>query len=150
MEKGDKGHEKYSLYQAREYGEEWAPRGFAERARHNSHQWRIVISPEHGTEVDLTAMTRRVMQQLERDTGYAVDWVAANHYDTAHPHTHIMVRGVDREGRVVGIKRDYIRHGLTYRTQDILTQDLGPREQTLELQRTHAHDYDYDGGRERP
>jgi hypothetical protein len=28
-----------------------------------------------------------------------------NHYDTAHPHAHLVVRGVDREGREVRLDR---------------------------------------------
>ena len=86
-----------------------------------------MIAPERGADVDLTSVTRRAMAQMERDTGYQLDWVAANHYDTANPHTHIVVRGLDQEGREVGLKRHYIAHSFAYRTQDILTQDLGTR-----------------------
>ena len=34
------------------------------------------------------------MRQVERDLGTSLAWMAANHYDTKHPHTHIVVRGV--------------------------------------------------------
>ena len=83
-------------------------------------------------------MSRRAMAQMEKDTGYQLDWVGANHYDTAHPHTHIVVRGVDREGREVGLSAITWCGALQYRVQDILTQDLGPksREQTLNTHRS--------------
>lgn len=147
MEKGDRGHAPYALYQAQDQAVD--KQAFAARTRQDPHQWRIVLSPERGQEVDLTSLTRRAMAQMEHDTGYKLDWVAANHYDTAHPHTHIVVRGLEQEGREVGLKRDYMARGFQYRTQDILTQDLGQRslEQTLEHRQELA--YHLGGGRDR-
>ena len=139
MEKGERGHAPHTLYQAQDQAVD--KQAFAARTRQDPHQWRIVLSPERGQDVDLTSVTRRAMGQMEKDTGYQLDWVAANHYDTANPHTHIVIRGVDREGREVGLKRDYLSRSFQYRTQDIVTQDLGQRsqEQTLE----HRQDLDY-------
>jgi type IV secretory pathway VirD2 relaxase len=134
MEKGDRGHEAYGLYQAQDQAVD--QQAFAQRTRHDPHQWRIVLSPERGDAVDLTSVTRRAMAQMEKDTGYQLDWVAANHYDTAHPHTHIVMRGLDKDGQEVGLRRDYIARGFHYRTQDILTQDLGERVREPDLDRT--------------
>jgi type IV secretory pathway VirD2 relaxase len=148
----DKGRDASELYQ-REEGVSVDKTAFAARARQDPHQWRIVLAPERGQDVDLTSVTRRVMAQMEQDTGYRLDWVAVNHYDTAHPHTHILVRGLDQEGREVGVKRDYLLHGLRYRTQDIVTQDLGPREHALshtrDLEQTIRREVAVEWGRER-
>jgi type IV secretory pathway VirD2 relaxase len=144
MEKGDHGHEQYPLYK-QEAGIEVDKQAFAARTRQDPHQWHIVLSPERGAEVDLTSVTRRTMAQLERDTGYATDWVAVNHYDTAHPHAHILLRGRDLEGEDVGLKRDYLTRSLTYRVQDILTQDLGYRQDPKD----HAHERRIDQALER-
>ena len=38
------------------------------------------------------------MSQVERDLGRKIEWAAVNHFDTGHPHAHIVVRGVDRDG----------------------------------------------------
>ncbi len=63
------------------------------------HQFRLIISPEDGSELDLTAYVRRLMATLERDVGRPVEWAAVNHHDTSHPHAHVVIRGIDREGR---------------------------------------------------
>lgn len=135
----DQGRDASALYQ-REPDAAVDKTAFAAQTRQDPHQWRVVVSPERGKDVDLTSMTRRVMAQMELDTGYRLDWVAVNHYDTSHPHTHILVRGRDQAGHEVGVKRDYLLHGLRYRTQDIVTQDLGPREHTREHALTQSRD----------
>ena len=48
---------------------------------------------------------------MERDLGTQLEWVAAVHHNTEHPHVHIAVRGVDEEGRPLRIPREYIRLG---------------------------------------
>jgi type IV secretory pathway VirD2 relaxase len=32
------------------------------------------------------------MRQMEADLGTKLDWVAVNHYNTGHPHVHVIVR----------------------------------------------------------
>ncbi len=91
------------------------------------HQFRFIVSPEDGSELDLTAYVRRLMATLERDLGRNVEWAAVNHYDTSHPHAHIVVRGVDREGRELRIDRAYISAGMRWRAQELATEELGPR-----------------------
>lgn len=141
MEKGDKGHEAYALYRDVDREVPFDARGFAQSVRMDPHQWRFIVAPERSHAVDLTGLTRQTMAQMDQDTGYRLAWVAVNHYDTPHPHTHILVRGLDQEGQVVGLKRDYLTHGLLYRTQDLLTQELGLRG--LEHTREHAYEHGY-------
>ncbi|HEV3189557.1 MAG TPA: DUF3363 domain-containing protein, partial [Polyangiaceae bacterium] len=50
-----------------------------------------------------------------------------NHYDTEHPHAHLIVRGVDRDGRELRLDRAYISNGLRSRAQELATEELGPR-----------------------
>jgi len=91
------------------------------------HQFRIIVSPEDAAELDLTLYVRRLMAQVERDLGRKVEWAAANHYNTEHPHAHLIIRGVDREGRELRLERSYISNGLRSRGQEIATEELGPR-----------------------
>ncbi len=91
------------------------------------HQFRFIVSPEDGSELDLTAYVRRLMATLERDLGRKVEWAAVNHFDTSHPHAHIVVRGIDRDGRELRIDRGYISGGMRWRAQELATQELGPR-----------------------
>lgn len=67
------------------------------------------------------------MRQAERDLGTRLDWVAVDHRNTEHPHTHVIVRGKAEDGHDLVISRDYISHGMRSRTPELLTQELGPR-----------------------
>jgi type IV secretory pathway VirD2 relaxase len=39
------------------------------------------------------------MAQAEKDLGTKLDWVAVDHFNTGHPHSHVIVRGKDDRGR---------------------------------------------------
>jgi type IV secretory pathway VirD2 relaxase len=91
------------------------------------HQFRMILAPEDGRELDLTAFTRDLMARVERDMKQRLIWGAVNHYDTDQPHTHLIVRGVDRSGAEVRFPRAYIQRGLRQRAQELATEYLGPR-----------------------
>ncbi len=102
--------------------------GFAGRSADDRHQFRIILSAEDGPELgDLRETTRSLMTQMERDLGTRLDWVAVDHHNTGHPHTHIVVRGKDAKGKDLVIAPDYIKSGIRSRAQDIVTEELGPR-----------------------
>ena len=73
------------------------------------------------------------MAQMEADLGTSLDWVAVDHFNTGHPHSHIMLRGVDERGDTLIIAREYISHGMRERLAELVTLDLGPRT-TLEIE----------------
>lgn len=91
------------------------------------HQFRFIVSPEDAPELDLTEYVRRWMRAVEKDTGRPLEWAAVNHYNTDHPHAHVVVRGVDRRGREVRFDRQYMARGFRERAQELATQELGPR-----------------------
>ncbi|MBH9796816.1 relaxase/mobilization nuclease domain-containing protein, partial [Clostridioides difficile] len=74
----------------------------------------------------LKPFVRDLMRQVEADLGTRLDWVAADHFNTGHPHTHIVVRGADERGQDLVIARDYIAHGMRARASDLMTRELGP------------------------
>ena len=71
----------------------------------------------------------------EGDVGRRLDWIAVDHHNTGHPHTHIVVRGRDARMKEVVIARDYLTHGLREAAEELVTQRLGPRR-TLEIAET--------------
>ncbi|MGL1920001.1 MAG: hypothetical protein OCD03_03155 [Hyphomicrobiales bacterium] len=86
------------------------------------------MSPEDATElVELKTYTRDLMQQMEKDLGTKLDWVAVDHYNTDHPHIHIIVRGTDDKGKDLIIARDYMSSGFRDRAADLMTDEVGPR-----------------------
>ncbi len=104
-------------------GKEFLARGEGDR-----HQFRFIVSPEDGHQyADLKPLTRRLMAQVEEDLGTRLDWVAVDHFNTAHAHTHIVVRGKAADGKDLVIARDYLTRGIRERVCDLLELDLGPR-----------------------
>ncbi len=104
------------------------PKAFAERCQEDRHHFRFIVSPEDAADlVDLKGYARDLMEQMEKDLGTRLDWVAVDHWNTRHPHIHIIVRGVADDGHDLVIARDYIKEGLRARAQDLVTQELGPR-----------------------
>jgi hypothetical protein len=54
--------------------------------------YRMVLSPEDARGLELRLVTREAMAQLERDSGAKLPpWIAAEHRNTAHPHTHVVL-----------------------------------------------------------
>ncbi len=103
-------------------------KAFLDRADGDRHQFRFIVSPEDGAEyADLKPLTRRLMARMEQDLGTKLDWVAVDHYNTGHPHTHVVLRGRDETGHDLVIARDYLAVGMRERAAEIVSLDLGPR-----------------------
>lgn len=104
-------------------------REFLQRCRHDRQQYRIMLAAEDAADLDdLKPLTRAFMAMVERDLGAELDWVAADHFDTGHPHSHILLRGCDRNGEPLEMPRGYLQHGLRRRAAEIVTAMLGPDE----------------------
>jgi len=103
-------------------------KAFLERCDGDRHQFRFIVSPEDGQHYDdLKSLTRRLMTQMEADLGAKLDWVAVDHFNTGHPHTHIVVRGVDDRGQDLVIGGEYLTSGIRERAAELVSLDLGPR-----------------------
>lgn len=103
-------------------------KAFLENGEDDRHQFRFIVSAEDGAEYeDLKPFVRRWMAQMEQDLGTRLDWVAADHFNTGHPHSHVIVRGKDDLGKDLIIGREYMAHGMRERAAEILSFDLGPR-----------------------
>jgi len=114
-------------------------RAFAERCTDDRHHFRFIVSPDDAEQLtDLKAFTRDLMAQAERDLGTRLDWVAVDHWNTEHPHIHVIVRGVGDDGRDLVISRDYISQGLRARAGHLVTLELGPRSDLDIRRRLHA------------
>ncbi|MCH2458827.1 MAG: DUF3363 domain-containing protein, partial [Henriciella sp.] len=103
-------------------------KAFNERADEDRRQFRLIVSPEDAEQMkDLTQFTREFMSQVEKDLGRRLDWVAANHHDTAQPHVHIVIRGGNTRNGALLIARKYITQGFRARAQVLVTLELGQR-----------------------
>ena len=83
------------------------------------------------------------MKQMEADLGTKLDWIAVDHHNTGHPHTHILVRGVTDDGKTLNIAGDYIAYGIRERASEIVTLELG-RQTELEVTKQLEREVDAD------
>jgi type IV secretory pathway VirD2 relaxase len=110
---------------------------FSVKIAGEKRQFRFIVAPEDGNELDLRAYTNQLMTRMEKDLGRELRWAAVCHYNTDNPHVHIVVRGVDARGAELRIDRGYISEGLRLRGQELATRELGPRtEFEAQLQRS--------------
>jgi len=117
-------------------GDDADPKAFAERCEGDRHHFRFIVSADDAAEMaDLKSFTRDLVGQMEKDLDTRLDWVAVDHWNTEHPHVHLIVRGVRDDGQDLVISRDYIKDGMRDRARDLITQELGPRTD-LDIRRT--------------
>ncbi|MGQ0534140.1 MAG: DUF3363 domain-containing protein, partial [Caulobacteraceae bacterium] len=89
--------------------------------------------------------TRETLARMERDLGVQLDWMGIDHHNTDNPHTHVIVRGVRRDGVELILPRAYVSHGLREAARDSATDRIGARgreDERLRLDReAHARGY---------
>ncbi len=135
---GDKG----KCYDA--FSDDADRKTFHERSKGDRHQFRIIVSPEDGQKLsDLKPFIRDLMSGMEKDLETKLDWIAVDHFNTGHPHTHIILRGKDDKGKDLIMARDYVSYGIRNRAQDLITLELGP-ESEFERNKRHAQEIDAD------
>ncbi|MER9432684.1 hypothetical protein [Mesorhizobium sp. M0408] len=114
--------EKGRVYSAVE--DEADGKAFVERGRGDRHQFRFIVAPEDAAEMeDLRSFTRDLMRQMETDLNTRLDWIAVDHHNTGHPHTHILVRGVTDDSKILNIAGDYIAHGIRHRASELVERN---------------------------
>jgi type IV secretory pathway VirD2 relaxase len=117
-------------------------RAFLARGEDDRHQFRFIVAPEDSADLgDLRSFTRDLMRQMEEDLDTRLDWIAVDHHNTGHPHTHIIVRGVTDDGKILNIAGDYIAYGIRHRASELVTRELGHQSEH-ELARKLASEVD--------
>lgn len=91
-----------------------------------SKNFRIFLSPG-SDKVTLSALATTFIKQLELQTGYTLYWLAAEHYNTAHPHVHLLINGKDKNGQDVYIAPDLVKTYMRDIARDICTSLVGSR-----------------------
>lgn len=88
--------------------------------------FKVVLSPEDGDRLDLQSYTREYMSRLSphlAENSAQIEWMAIAHYNTAHPHVHLLIRG----NHNLQIPRDLLQHGMRNLASEISTERLGYR-----------------------
>jgi type IV secretory pathway VirD2 relaxase len=108
--------------------------------------WKLIVSPEFSDRADLKRLTRDLVSRMERDLGTTLEWVAAPHYNTEHPHVHVALRGSSAGGqRPLCLSRDYVKQGIREIAEDLCTRQLGYRTEldAAAAQRREVHQHRY-------
>ena len=115
------------------------PRTFEQPRLGEQHQFRFIVSPEDGGELDLTEYVRELMRRVERDLGGRIEWAAVDHHDTgpsarARRRSRRRPRGPASCGSIA----NYIASGMRWRAQELATEELGPRHECEIRRRSSA------------
>ena len=107
--------------------------------------FKLILSPEFGDRLDLQRLTRELMRQMEKDLNTRLKWAAVTHFNTQHPHVHIVLRGIGDTGASLQLNREYIKHGIRALAEDLCTLQLGYRTELdaaeAQLREIDAHRY---------
>ena len=90
--------------------------------------YKFMLSPE--TKMDRNSLeeyAKKIMEKFELYHRIKVDWQAVVHTNTEHPHVHILINGVDQNGKPFWVKPDFIRMDGREMSNEILTWMNGPR-----------------------
>jgi type IV secretory pathway VirD2 relaxase len=109
---------------------------FLRRSAGDGYQFRVVVSAEDGARLkDLRPFIRGLLAQLQYDLGSHLDWIAVDHFNTGHPHTHIVIRGRDDKGQDLVLAPDYLNYGIRARARALVSLELGPETEMEQLQK---------------
>lgn len=126
-------HDRYIAYMQKEGKAEdgSSPDLYGTSAEYKEHEvpkhWRLILSPD-SQDVDLDTLTTEFVKKLEKSTGYKFYWLAANHYDTDNKHVHLLINGIDQNGRDVNfLPRELVTRQMREYCRDICTMLVGER-----------------------
>ena len=100
-----------------------------------AHKLIITMSENEWREgrIDLRELTRETMASYQIQNELKLDWVAAIHLDKGHPHVHVVIRGIDNQGKQVGIFKKNLKQ--LQQIAERHRERLSERNKTRELDR---------------
>jgi hypothetical protein len=113
------------------YGQDDRPelREFLEQAAGDYSHIRLVISIDQGACLaDLRPVIRELMGHMKRDMQMPIEWLAVDHYNTAYPHSHVVLRSRNALGGHQFIHPAYLKITMRERARAIVTREIGPAE----------------------
>lgn len=109
---------------------------FLKRSLNDPYQFRFMVSADDGARLaDLRPFIRNLLAQMQHDLDTKLDWIAVDHFNTAHPHTHVVIRGRDDNGKDLVMAREYMTYGVRARARALVSLELGPESEMERLQK---------------
>ncbi len=97
------------------------------QAEGDERLWKLIVSPEFGDRVDLSRLTRDLVQRMEEELATKLEWAAVEHHNTEHAHVHINLRGRRDNGDALHLNRQFIQNRVREIAGDFCTRQLGYR-----------------------
>ncbi|MGC9217754.1 relaxase/mobilization nuclease domain-containing protein, partial [Acidithiobacillus sp.] len=105
-----------------------------EWAAKDTATFKAVISPEFGERCDMRKLAEDYMRQVQKELKTDLEWCAVVHYNTGHPHVHLLIRGKDDQGKNMKISPDWLKTRARGIAEEETTKQLGHRtEKDIQL-----------------
>lgn len=105
--------------------------------------WKAVISPEFGERVDLKKLVNGYVRVMEKELHTKLEWAAVAHYNTGHPHIHLLIRGKDETGKELRLSPDWLKDRARAIGEEETTKQIGHRtEKDIQLAKERMVDAD--------
>lgn len=89
--------------------------------------FKFIISPE-SPHVDCKALVKTLVARMEKITGLQFDWLSTVHTNTAHIHAHLLINGIDKNGKDVNCFRGiFLKQTIREMSSQICTELVGER-----------------------
>ena len=79
----------------------------------------ILIPESH--DINQVYLTEQLVKKLEKYSGYQFYWRGAYHYNTSHPHTHLLVNGIDKQGKEIYFPKDIVKTFIRETARELCT-----------------------------
>ena len=112
-------------------------------AEEDKVMWKAVISPEFGERVDLKKLVNGYIRAMETELHTKLEWAAVEHYNTGHPHIHLLIRGKDEHGKELRLSPDWLKDRARAIGEEETTKQIGHRtEKDIQLAKERMVDAD--------
>ena len=112
-------------------------------AEEDKVMWKAVISPEFGERVDLKKLVNGYVRVMEKELHTKLEWAAVEHYNTGHPHIHLLIRGKDEHGKELRLSPDWLKDRARAIGEEETTKQIGHRtEKDIQLAKERMVDAD--------
>lgn len=96
--------------------------------------FKAVISPEFGERCDMRKLAEDYMKQVQKELRTDLEWCAVVHYNTGHPHVHLLIRGKDDQGKAMKISPEWLKTRARGIAEEETTKQIGHRtEKDIQL-----------------
>lgn len=71
--------------------------------------------------------THETIVALEGEIGRKLHWAAIDHHNTSHPHVHVVIRTLDKQGQELHVNEQQLAKVITHYASEVLMDKLGYR-----------------------